>query len=126
MGPNTENTMPTKTISAEPDIEPDVELQPKPTENALAPFSNDNALKMWLNNIGLIEYYDTFVENGFSEGTEVLSDLNNEDLKDMGIKKVAHRKKILKQIARNKEQMISLNKNNKMNEFEGHNIVTND
>eukprot|EP01084_Bolivina_argentea_P019731 36697_1 len=59
---------------------------------------NENELKNWLNNIGLIEYSDIFIENGFSDGIDELLDLNNNDLKDMGISKVAHRKRILKQI----------------------------
>eukprot|EP01084_Bolivina_argentea_P044750 82331_1 len=58
-------------------------------------------LKSWLTNIDLMEYYDVFVENGFGVGHNTdatLFDLNDEDLMDMGITKVAHKKLILNQI----------------------------
>eukprot|EP01084_Bolivina_argentea_P038399 70984_1 len=93
------NDTTTTLVTSEPD-----------TENQ--PFSHQNALKMWLNNIGLIEYFDIFIENGFNDGTAELLDLTNQDLKDMGINKVRHRKLILKQIDGNKQEieMLALNK----------------
>ena len=58
-------------------------------------------LVSWLEEVGLLQYYDLFVENGFGDGEQLeiaLSEMTNEDLKDMGVSKVAHRKLILKQI----------------------------
>eukprot|EP00483_Globobulimina_turgida_P003782 UN03788 len=62
---------------------------------------------MWLNNINLMVYYDLFVEHGFADGTSTVFDLNSDDLQEMGITKVAHRKLILKQIANNKQQILN-------------------
>jgi hypothetical protein len=47
----------------------------------------------WLESIGFGEYVDAFVENAVDLG--VLSHLDNEDLKDLGISKLGDRKKLL-------------------------------
>ena len=65
------------------------------------PFSDSAALKMWLQSMDLLEYLDLFIEHGFAHKMSALKLLNNEDLKDMGISKTAHRKTILAQIANN-------------------------
>lgn len=47
----------------------------------------------WLKSIGFGQYVDAFVENGVD--FELLSHLNNEDLKDLGISMLGDRKKLL-------------------------------
>jgi len=43
------------------------------------------------------EYYDIFIDNGFDE-IDIILESNESDLIEIGIKKVGHRKKILKAI----------------------------
>ncbi len=50
-------------------------------------------IRDWLENIGLAEYHDAFIENAV--GRELLPHLTNEDLKDLGIAKLGDRKKLL-------------------------------
>ena len=52
---------------------------------------------VWLQNLGLERYTDAFRENEVDAGT--LSTLTNEDLKDLGISLVGHRRRILDAIA---------------------------
>ena len=40
-------------------------------------------------------YYDTFIEHGFDD-MRFLKDVTNEDLKEIGIDKLGHRKRLLK------------------------------
>ncbi len=54
-----------------------------------------NPLKRWLNDIELSEYYDLFVEHGYSDRMSEIIKLNNDDLKHIGIGKIVHRKVIL-------------------------------
>jgi class 3 adenylate cyclase/tetratricopeptide (TPR) repeat protein len=51
----------------------------------------------WLRDLGLEAYAEAFAVNGVD--AELLGDLNNEDLKDLGIAKLADRKRLLKAIA---------------------------
>lgn len=51
----------------------------------------------WLAGLGLAEYVEAFAENGID--AELLADLTNDDLKDLGIARVADRKRLLKAIA---------------------------
>lgn len=51
----------------------------------------------WLSDIGFSEHADAFLENGVEE--DILPDLTNEDLKDLGVTRLADRKRILKAIA---------------------------
>eukprot|EP01084_Bolivina_argentea_P066290 120832_1 len=107
---NTTNTtnMPTNTTQNTndepvlPNAEPDV-------------YSDDNALQMWLTSIGLMEYFDIFIQQGFGEQMSTLSALTDHDLEKMGINKLAHRKRILLQIENNKN-MINNQYNNGYNE----------
>eukprot|EP01084_Bolivina_argentea_P148036 258904_1 len=69
------------------------------------PYSDTNALRMWLDNIDLIQYHDVFINEGFGDHMSALHKLNNDDLKDMGINKIAHRKVILEQIKNNVAQI---------------------
>ncbi len=51
----------------------------------------------WLRDLGLEAYAEAFAENGVD--ADLLGELNNEDLKDLGIAKLADRKRLLKAIA---------------------------
>ncbi len=51
----------------------------------------------WLRDLGLEAHVEAFAENGVD--AELLGELNNEDLKDIGIAKLADRKRLLKAIA---------------------------
>ena len=51
----------------------------------------------WLRDLGLEAYAEAFAENGVD--AELLGELNNEDLKDLGIAKLADRKRLLNAIA---------------------------
>lgn len=51
----------------------------------------------WLRDLGLEAYAEAFSANGVD--AELLGDLNNEDLKDLGIAKLADRKRLLSAIA---------------------------
>ena len=51
----------------------------------------------WLRDLGLEAYAEAFAENGVD--ADLLGELNNEDLKDIGIAKLADRKRLLKAIA---------------------------
>lgn len=51
----------------------------------------------WLRGLGFEEYVESFIKNEVDE--EILSDLTIEDLKDLGVTKVGHRRKLLKAIA---------------------------
>jgi len=52
---------------------------------------------IWLNGLGLEDYTEAFLENGVD--TALLSELTNEDLKDLGVARLADRKRLLKEIA---------------------------
>jgi class 3 adenylate cyclase len=51
----------------------------------------------WLEGLGLGQYTETFAENGID--FDLLADLTNEDLKDLGIARPADRKRLLKAVA---------------------------
>lgn len=51
----------------------------------------------WLRDLGLEIYAEAFAENGVEAG--LLADLTNEDLKDLGVAKLADRKRLLNAIA---------------------------
>jgi class 3 adenylate cyclase/tetratricopeptide (TPR) repeat protein len=51
----------------------------------------------WLNTIGFPQYGDAFEENGV--GLDMLDELTNEDLKDLGVDRLADRKLILRRIS---------------------------
>lgn len=52
----------------------------------------------WVRGLGLERYADAFLKNGID--AELLAELTNEDLKDLGIARLADRKLLLKAIAR--------------------------
>ncbi|MBR0820425.1 AAA family ATPase [Bradyrhizobium liaoningense] len=54
-------------------------------------------VRAWLEDLGLGRFAETFAENGVD--LDLLSELSNEDLKDLGIARLADRKRLLKAIA---------------------------
>ncbi len=54
-------------------------------------------IAQWLDSLGLGHLAQTFAENGVDE--DLLSEITNDDLKDLGAARLAHRKKLLKAIA---------------------------
>ena len=55
----------------------------------------------WLTNIGMMQHYDVFMEHGFGDAIVASQTINDDDLVRILIKKLAHRKLILLQIANN-------------------------
>ena len=56
-------------------------------------------LRIWLSDIvGLPQYFDVFINNGFEDLSFFNQDLKEEDLMDVGIKLKGHRMKILSEI----------------------------
>lgn len=53
-------------------------------------------MKAWLEDLGLEDYVEAFAENGIDAA--LLPDLTNDDLKDLGVSRLADRKRILKAI----------------------------
>ena len=53
-------------------------------------------LKQWLEDIGLGQYVEVFEENQIT--LDLARDLNNEDLKDLGMSVLGHRKTLLRAI----------------------------
>ena len=57
---------------------------------------NDDAVFRWLMDIvTLPQYYDTFMENGFDD-MKFITNMKNEDLQEIGVDKLGHRKRIIK------------------------------
>jgi class 3 adenylate cyclase/predicted ATPase len=54
-------------------------------------------VRAWLEDLGLGRYAETFAENGVD--LDLLPELSNEDLKDLGIERLGDRKRLLKAIA---------------------------
>ena len=55
-------------------------------------------LKEWLNSVGMGEYEASLRDEGF-DNVSSLRDLEKDDLKEIGVAKLAHRKAIMKAIA---------------------------
>ena len=53
-------------------------------------------IDQWLEGLELGQYADSFAENFID--SEILPDLTNDDLKDLGVSAVGHRRKLLKAI----------------------------
>ena len=56
------------------------------------------SVEVWLTDLGFAHYAAAFAENGVE--MSLLSELTNEDLKDLGVDRLVDRKTILKAIAR--------------------------
>ena len=54
-------------------------------------------LKEWLDKIDLGVYYEPFLQNGFGKQVSVLSDLTDEDLREIGVTLMGHRKLIMRE-----------------------------
>ncbi len=64
-------------------------------------------VKYWINNIVCMkEYYDIFVQNGIDD-IDIIKDLNMDELIEIGINKLGHRKKIMNEIDKLKNIKIS-------------------
>ena len=62
--------------------------------------SNEDIMRQWFEkDVGLMEYYKLFIENGFND-LSVVKEIRMEHLKEIGIKKLGHRIKILQEIAK--------------------------
>ena len=59
--------------------------------------TNINNIDEWLHSLGLDQYASTFRENDID--TELVRELNADDLTDLGVKSVGHRKQLMKAIA---------------------------
>ncbi|XP_054593711.1 caskin-1 [Nothobranchius furzeri] len=59
-------------------------------------------LAEWLSHLGLSQYYQVFVQNGY-ENIEFVSDISLEDLQEIGITKLGHQKKLMLGVARLRE-----------------------
>lgn len=62
------------------------------------------SVEAWLADMGLAEYAAAFAENGVD--LSLLPELTNEDLKDLGVERLADRKTILKAIAEAKDESV--------------------
>ena len=74
---------------------------------ALTSINNDNAdnqfkeeseeekIRKWLNNINMSQYFHTFIDSGFDE-FDMIADITMDDLNEMNIDKLGHKKKIIK------------------------------
>ncbi|XP_051807313.1 caskin-2 isoform X1 [Acanthochromis polyacanthus] len=56
----------------------------------------------WLSHLGLSQYYQVLVQNGY-ENIDFISDISLEDLQEIGITKLGHQKKIMLGVKRLKE-----------------------
>ena len=56
-----------------------------------------NDIAQWLEDLGFVQYTEAFVENGVD--FDLLSEITNDDLKDLGVSRLADRKRLLKAIA---------------------------
>ena len=71
--------------------------QPLATLPSLASLDTNNALRSWMEYEVKLPYYQLLKDQGF-EDLESVQDLTADELKEMGIKKIGHRKKIMKLI----------------------------
>eukprot|EP00483_Globobulimina_turgida_P009799 UN09818 len=53
-----------------------------------------NELNIWLNQCNLSQYYNNFAQHGFDEEFDLVSTLSEDDLRHIGISKMAHIKKM--------------------------------
>jgi len=61
-------------------------------------------IELWLNDLDLSEYINVFKEESID--IEVLPELTSDDLKEIGVNKLGHRKIILKAISELKKNQI--------------------
>uniref|UniRef100_A0A8C1VS34 Si:dkeyp-9d4.3 n=1 Tax=Cyprinus carpio TaxID=7962 RepID=A0A8C1VS34_CYPCA len=63
-----------------------------------------STLAEWLSAIGLSQYYQTLVQNGY-DNMDFISDITLEDLKEIGITKLGHQKKLMLAVKRLSESL---------------------
>ena len=68
-------------------------------------YASLKALKEWLDSIGLGQYIENFSNNGLVTPHQIL-ELDDADLKEIGIAATEHRNKIMKSINGAKRQLI--------------------
>merc|ERR1740123_2804458 len=76
----------------------DANLSNSPSQAKNDVFNNANTLRLWLNSIGMSQYLQAFIDEGFGDEmsqTDALQCLTNGQLKEMGVNKIAHRNLIL-------------------------------
>ncbi|XP_062865779.1 caskin-1 [Trichomycterus rosablanca] len=66
------------------------------------PKEKPTSLAEWLSLIGLSQYYQTLVQNGY-ENMDFVSDITLEDLQEIGITKLGHQKKFMLAVSRQGE-----------------------
>ena len=75
-------------------------------DSILSKRESNDALGQWLcDGLKLSQYYDKFKEEGFDD-ISMISHLDNDDLLELGVHKMAHRKKILNAIKLLKKSFI--------------------
>eukprot|EP01095_Lingulamoeba_sp_RSL-Kostka_P007136 TRINITY_DN2248_c0_g2_i2.p1 TRINITY_DN2248_c0_g2~~TRINITY_DN2248_c0_g2_i2.p1 ORF type:complete len:192 (-),score=51.43 TRINITY_DN2248_c0_g2_i2:241-816(-) len=73
-------------------------------KNAANMIGKNDEIYNWLNKLNLLEYYDIFIEQDI-DSLSVVIDLTDKDLKEeLQIKKLAHRKKLMKYITQLQQQ----------------------
>ena len=98
-------------------IEMQNKLNNKPNKNKN--ISEKEKLRLWLKNVvHLEEYFNLFTKNGFDE-LDDMKDITINDLNIIGIKKLGHKKKLIKYIQK-------LNANNNKNNENNKNIQYNE
>ena len=83
--------------------------------------TNNDQIKVhkWLNKQSLSQYFTNFIANGYDD-MDIICDMNQDDLKQIGIDKVGHLKKILKAINNYSDSDDANNKNDNENNNQSH------
>eukprot|EP01084_Bolivina_argentea_P066287 120826_1 len=87
------NTMQTNMIPSSPISTTNVETEHEYDGNGnvetqkikVDPYSDNTALRMWLESIDLFEYYNLFIQQGFGDKMMAMKSLTDNDLKELGI-----------------------------------------
>ena len=67
-----------------------------------------NKIKLWLKNeVGLPQYIEPFLDNDLNS-YKAIKEINKDELRDIGIKRVAHRRKIMKHVEKIKKGQYEL------------------
>eukprot|EP01084_Bolivina_argentea_P165075 286869_1 len=92
---------------------PDLDVKEKETTDTER-IEETTDLKEWLTNtVGLAQYYDVFVRNGFDDLSFVVGIITMDDLEEMEIDKLGHRRKILTHA----DQLLKKDKDKKKRRF---------
>ena len=67
-----------------------------------------NKIKLWMKNeLGLPQYIEAFLDNDLNS-YKAIKEINKEELRDIGIKSVLHRRKIMKHVEKIKKGQFEL------------------